>query len=148
VVRADMESAGDPSGRALTLGVVPGTGHSGWVRGVLVRHNNHKPMTFLEAIQAVFRKYAEFNGRASRPEFWWWLLFVFLISAAAQLLGDVAAGLVGLAVLLPNLAVTARRLHDIDRSGWWQLIAFVPVIGLILMIYWCARPTKVESRYD
>ena len=69
-------------------------------------------------------------------------------ASAAQLLGDVAAGLVGLAVLLPNLAVTARRLHDIDRSGWWQLIAFVPVIGLILMIYWCAQPTKVESRYD
>ncbi len=104
-------------------------------------------MTFLEAIQAVFRKYAEFNGRASRPEFWWWVLFVFLISAAAQLLGDVAAGLVALSVLVPNLAVTARRLHDIDRSGWWQLIAFIPLFGLIVMIYWCAQPTKAESRF-
>ena len=104
-------------------------------------------MTFLEAIQTVLRKYAEFNGRAGRSEFWWWMLFAFLLSAAAQLLGDVAAGLVALGVLLPNLAVTARRLHDIDRSGWWQLIALIPLIGLIVMIYWCAQPTKAESRF-
>ena len=104
-------------------------------------------MTFFESIQTCFSKYADFNGRASRPELWWWVLFVFLASAAASMLGQVASGLFSLAVLLPNLAVTARRLHDIDRSGWWQLIVLIPLIGWILMIYWCVQPGREPNRF-
>jgi uncharacterized membrane protein YhaH (DUF805 family) len=104
-------------------------------------------MTFIESIQTCFRKYAEFNGRASRPEFWWWILFMVIISMAAQTIGQSVGALVSLATLLPSLAVTSRRLHDINRSGWWQLIGFIPLIGLLIMIYWCVQPYSAQSRY-
>jgi uncharacterized membrane protein YhaH (DUF805 family) len=104
-------------------------------------------MTFFDSIKTCFSKYAEFNGRASRSEFWWWVLFVFLASAAVSILGDAFSALFSLAVLLPNIAVAARRLHDIDRSGWWQLIILIPLIGLILMIYWCVQPGKEPNRF-
>lgn len=104
-------------------------------------------MTFIESIQTCFRKYAEFDGRASRSEFWWWTLFVLLISAGGQAIGDTAAALVGLGTLLPYLAVSARRLHDVNRSGWLQLVGFIPVVGWAIMIYWCAQEPTNPNRY-
>ena len=98
-------------------------------------------MNFGQAISTCFAKYATFSGRASRPEFWWFFLFQILVSLAASMLGDVVAGLVSLAVLLPALAVGARRLHDIGKSGWWQLI-MLTVIGLLLLIYWWVQPAS------
>ena len=98
-------------------------------------------MNFGQAISTCFAKYATFSGRASRPEFWWFFLFQILVSIAASLLGDVVAGLVSLAMLLPALAVGARRLHDIGKSGWWQLI-MLTVIGLLLLIYWWVQPAS------
>ena len=98
-------------------------------------------MNFGQAISTCFAKYATFSGRASRPEFWWFFLFQILVSIAASMLGDVVAGLVSLAVLLPALAVGARRLHDINKSGWWQLI-MLTVIGLLLLIYWWVQPAS------
>lgn len=104
-------------------------------------------MTFIESIQTCFRKYAEFNGRASRAEFWWWVLFMVIISIAAHLFGETVGSLVALATLLPYLAVTSRRLHDINRSGWWQLIGFIPLIGWLIMIYWCVQAPSEQSKY-
>jgi uncharacterized membrane protein YhaH (DUF805 family) len=104
-------------------------------------------MTFVESIRICFSKYAEFEGRATRPEFWWWILFVFLASAAASIVSPVLSGLFSLAVLLPNISVAARRLHDTDRSGWLQLVLLIPLIGLILMIYWCVQPSKEPNRF-
>jgi len=98
-------------------------------------------MNFGQAISTCFAKYATFSGRASRPEFWWFFLFQILVSIAASMLGDVVAGLVSLAVLLPALAVGARRLHDIGKSGWWQLI-MLTVIGLLLLIFWWVQPAS------
>ena len=98
-------------------------------------------MNFGQAISTCFAKYATFSGRASRPEFWWFFLFQILVSIAASMLGDVVAGLVSLAVLLPALSVGARRLHDIGKSGWWQLIMLTG-IGLLLLIYWWAQPAS------
>ena len=98
-------------------------------------------MNFSQAISTCIAKYATFSGRASRPEFWWFFLFQILVSIAASLLGDVVAGLVSLALLLPALAVGARRLHDIGKSGWWQLI-MLTVIGLLLLIYWWVQPAS------
>ena len=97
-------------------------------------------MNFGQAISVCLSKYATFTGHASRPEFWWFFLFQILISLAASMLGDVIAGLVSLGLLLPALAVGARRLHDIGKSGWWQLI-MLTVIGLLVLIYWWVQPT-------
>ena len=104
-------------------------------------------MTFFESIQTCFSKYAEFNGRASRSEFWWWVLFVFLASAAASIIGPMLSGLFSLAVLLPNFAAGARRPHDTDRSGWLQLVALIPLIGWLLLIYWLVQPSKEPNRF-
>ena len=97
-------------------------------------------MNFGQAISVCLSKYATFTGRASRPEFWWFVLFQILISIAGSLLGDVVSGLVAIGLLLPGLAVGARRLHDIGKSGWWQLIMLTG-IGLLLLIYWWVQPT-------
>ena len=101
-------------------------------------------MNFGQAISTCFAKYATFSGRASRPEFWWFFLFQSLVSIVASMLGDVVAGLVSLALLLPALAVGARRLHDIGKSGWWQLI-MLTVIGLLLLIYWWVQPASGDT---
>ncbi len=113
-------------------------------------------MTFTQAISMVFSKYATFSGRAARPEFWWWVLFMFIVMAVTQIVDDILFGpmlgpgggdagqpltvLASLALLLPNLAVAVRRLHDIGRSGWWVLIGFVPIIGFLVLLYWYVQP--------
>jgi uncharacterized membrane protein YhaH (DUF805 family) len=104
-------------------------------------------MTFADSIKTCFSKYADFNGRASRSEFWWWVLFVFLASAGTSIVSSVVSGLFSLAVLLPNIAVGARRLHDTDRSGWLQLIAIIPLIGWLVLIYWCVQEGKEPNRF-
>jgi len=104
-------------------------------------------MNFIDAIKTVFSKYSDFNGRASRPEFWWWMLFVFLASFGIGAVSDVLSLLFSLATLIPSIAVTARRLHDIDRSGWWQLVGLIPLLGLLVMIYWCVQPAQEPNRF-
>ena len=101
-------------------------------------------MNFGQAISVCLSKYANFTGRASRPEFWWFFLFQILISIAASMLSDVVAGLVSLGLLLPALAVGTRRLHDIGKSGWWQFIMLTG-IGLLVLIYWWVQPAGEGS---
>ena len=102
-------------------------------------------MTFLESIKTCLSRYADFKGRAGRPEFWWFVLFQFLVMGVASLLGDVVNGLAGLALLLPSLAVNARRLHDVGHSGWWLLLWFIPLVGLVVLVYWCVQSGEPES---
>lgn len=104
-------------------------------------------MNLGQAIQTCFSKYADFNGRATRSEYWWWTLFVVLASAAASTIGDKVGALFSLATLLPSLAVCARRLHDTDRSGWWQLLMLVPIIGWLVILFWCIQVGKEPNRY-
>jgi uncharacterized membrane protein YhaH (DUF805 family) len=104
-------------------------------------------MDIVEAVKTCFSKYATFSGRASRPEYWWWTLFVILGSVATAMVSDLLSGLFSLAVLVPFLAVAARRLHDIGRSGWWQLVGFIPLLGWIVMIYWTVQPGEGENRF-
>jgi len=117
-------------------------------------------MSFTEAIQSGFRNYVNFTGRAFRSEFWYWCLFAFLVAVAAQIIdvilfpGSFSKGaspvssLVSLGLLLPNLGVLVRRLHDIDRSGWWVLIVLIPLIGWIVLIYWACQPgTPAPNRF-
>jgi uncharacterized membrane protein YhaH (DUF805 family) len=97
-------------------------------------------MEFGQAISTCLSKYASFSGRATRPEFWWFFLFQVLASLAASLIGDWLNGLVVLVLLLPGLAVGTRRLHDIGKTGWWQLLILTG-IGYFLLIYWWVQPT-------
>lgn len=98
-------------------------------------------MTFGESIATCLKHYADFNGRATRSEFWWFFLFSFLVQMAGGVIGNVLSGLLALALLLPSLAVGARRLHDIGKSGWFLLIWFIPLIGWLIMIYWNVQPS-------
>ena len=111
-------------------------------------------MGFGQAIAACMTDYATFSGRASRSEFWWFYLFVVLMSWGATLVAaaafpadpaasDALSGLVNLMFLLPVLAAGARRLHDIGRSGWWQLL-YLTGIGVILLIVWWVLSSKQE----
>ncbi len=105
-------------------------------------------MNFGQAISVCLGKYVDFSGRAARPEFWWFFLFQVLVGVVASFLGDMVSSLVSLALLLPALAVGARRLHDIGKSGWWQLIALT-VIGILVLIYWAVQPSAEGSNeYD
>ncbi len=105
-------------------------------------------MNFGQAISTCFSKYATFSGRASRPEFWWFFLFQILVSIVTSFFGELINGLAALALLLPALAVGARRLHDIGKSGWWQLI-MLTIIGVLVLIYWWVQPgSEGGSEYD
>jgi uncharacterized membrane protein YhaH (DUF805 family) len=103
-------------------------------------------MNFIDAVKTCFKKYADFNGCASRPEFWWWVLFTFLGSTALRTVSFSLSGLFSIATFLPSIAVGARRLHDTDRSGWLQLLGLIPIVGWIILIIWCAEPGKA-NRY-
>ena len=108
----------------------------------------------------VLKKYAIFTGRSRRKEYWMFFLFNILISIALSV-ADMALGLAdsetgsgpislvySLAVFIPSIAVGIRRLHDVDRSGWWTLVIFVPLIGLILLLYWfCKDGTPGDNRF-
>ena len=96
-------------------------------------------MTFTQSVKLCFEKYADFNGRAKRPEYWWFFLFLFLLGAVTGAISEVLNGIVALATILPSLAVGARRLHDTNRSGWWQLLWLIPIIGWIVVIIFMAQ---------
>lgn len=97
-------------------------------------------MSFGDAVRSGFDHYVKFDGRASRPAFWWWVLFAILVSFAANIIdsvigsGQVVGGLAALALFLPGLSVGIRRLHDTNRSGWWVLISLIPIIGFIVLL--------------
>lgn len=113
-------------------------------------------MSFGEAISVCFSKYATFSGRAARPEYWYWVLFTVLASVIFVLIelnASVGAGraldaIFNIATVIPSIAVAARRLHDTDRSGWWQLLVFIPVVGWVLLLIWLCQPgTPAGNRF-
>ena len=110
-------------------------------------------MGFGQAISSGFSNYVNFSDRASRSEYWYWTLFYFIgaiVTAAidAAIGMSVTSGLFGLAMLLPSLAIAIRRLHDLDRTGWWVLLWFVVLIGWIILIIWfCTRGTAGPNRF-
>ncbi|MES2356304.1 MAG: DUF805 domain-containing protein [Pseudomonadota bacterium] len=105
-------------------------------------------MTFTESISTCFSKYATFDGRASRSEYWWFFLFTFLVSTASSVVSETLSGLFSLGVLLPSLAVGVRRLHDVDRSGWFLLLWLIPIIGWVVLIVWAAQEGKEPNRFS
>ena len=112
-------------------------------------------MNFGQAITICMQKYSTFSGRAKRSEFWWFYLFTVLMSWGGTLVGaatfgagdsnaDLMSSIISLVFLMPTLAVGSRRLHDIGRSGWWQLLMLTG-IGIILLIVWYATDTKPQD---
>lgn len=127
-----------------------------------------------EAVSRFFKKYATFSGRASRSEYWWWALVSFLVSVVLNiimLVGGAAGAKVGasgasvpgpgytiglilaviwfVAVIVPSLAVTVRRLHDANFSGWMYLLVLIPIVGAIILIVFTATDSKpAGQRFD
>ena len=99
-------------------------------------------MGIQQAFVTCLRKYADFSGRATRSEYWWFVLCEVLILGIASLISDTLPGLFALALVLPALAVGARRLHDTGRSGWWLLLMLVPFIGGLFLLYWAVLPSQ------
>jgi DNA-binding CsgD family transcriptional regulator/uncharacterized membrane protein len=107
--------------------------------------NGATTKTFYEAILVCFKKYADFNGRASRSEFWWFTLFITLVASALAYVSQTFVSIFLIATLLPLLAAGARRLNDSGKSPWWQLYLLVPVGGIVLLGYLWAQPATYTS---
>ncbi len=109
-------------------------------------------MNMEQAVRSVLSQYANFNGRARRSEYWFWYLTVLIVYIVAAVIDAVIGTqifiyVVALAVIVPTLAVGARRLHDTDKSGWFQLISIIPIIGTIILIVFFATDSKPDNRY-
>lgn len=121
-------------------------------------------MSFFDAVRFGFVRYVNFTARSSRSEYWWWILFVLLADVIVVVVssslfgpsiqqshtgmprqiydGGNLAVIFHVAVLVPTIAVSCRRLHDINKSGWWLLLILVPVIGSFILLYWFVQPGK------
>jgi len=97
---------------------------------------------------SVLKKYAVFSGRAQRAEYWYFVLFNMIISIVLGIIDGVigSGGILGaiypLAVLIPSIAVSVRRLHDTNHSGWWLLISLLPLIGAIILLVFLVRDSQ------
>ena len=121
-------------------------------------------MGFGEAVSTCFRKYATFQGRARRSEFWFYYLFISIVNVVLAIIVSIATsggsssngfaitveivfGLWALAILLPTLSVMVRRLHDADHSGWWWWINLVCFGWIVLLIFWVSEGTRGANRF-
>lgn len=118
-------------------------------------------MSFPEAITTCLRKYADFKGRASRSEFWWFVLLYYgvlflpliilgVTAESGDVIPSIAGPLIGLAFLalvLPYVAAGVRRLHDTDKSGWWWFISLIPFGSIILIVFWASKGSPGTNQY-
>ena len=114
-------------------------------------------MDFVGAIKNGFRNYANAAGRATRSEFWYWTLFSFLVAAAGAVIDMAIFGaeketglfgpLLSLALLIPDVAVSIRRLHDLDRKWAWLLIYFTGIGAIVLLVWFCMKGTSGPNRF-
>lgn len=110
-------------------------------------------MGFTDAVKSCLNQYVGFYGRAPRSEYWWFMLFQVIVAVATMIIDGILGTmfinvLASLALLLPTLAVTIRRLHDTDRSGWWIFIALVPLIGfIVLLVFYLQRGTEGQNSH-
>lgn len=119
-------------------------------------------MNLPQAVLSAFKNYTTFTGRAARSEFWYWVLFWILAAWVLNILDIAIFGAATIArnglyplysiftiiAFLPSLAVTVRRLHDVDRSGWWIFILLIPIAGFLVLLYWyCSKGTPGMNRF-
>ena len=106
----------------------------------------------MEYFTKAFNKYADFTGREGRKEYWMFILFYMIfyvvLSVIDSLIGTVLlTSIYSLVLLVPSISIAARRLHDTGRSGWWQLIALLPLIGFIVLIVFLVQDSDGENEY-
>ncbi|PZQ66079.1 MAG: DUF805 domain-containing protein [Variovorax paradoxus] len=101
-------------------------------------------MKFMDAVKTCFTKYADFTGRASRSEYWWFVLFEVIVLIVAQIIHQYVYAIAALGFLLPALAAGARRLHDIGKSGWFLLLGLIPLVNFYLL-FLLVQPSQTES---
>ena len=111
-----------------------------------------KQSPIIEWYVKCIKQYATFTGRARRTEFWMFALANFLIAILIGLIGfilntDILSSLYSLLVLVPNIAVGVRRLHDIGKCGWWHLIVLIPIVNLWLLVLWCQDSQPGGNEY-
>lgn len=115
-----------------------------------------RQLEFGEAVRrALTVNYCNFEGRASRSEYWWFTLFCFAVGAVvgivfcwSETISTIVNGILGLALLLPGLGLAVRRMHDVGKSGWWVLIYLVPVVGwIIFLIFAVKESVPVPNEY-
>ena len=113
-------------------------------------------MSFQEAVESVFRQYANFDGRARRSEYWFFVLFVLLTSTVLSFLGGmiggpsfsrILTGLYTLVIFVPSVALIWRRLHDTGRSGLWFLLTFIPIGQIVLLVFFCLDSQPGANEY-
>jgi uncharacterized membrane protein YhaH (DUF805 family) len=115
-------------------------------------------MTFQQAVKSCFSKYVTFSGRASRSEYWYWVLFATLGSIVTLIVDTAVLGfdpsgvtpitsIFDLVITLPGIAVSARRMHDMDRTAWWLLLTLTGIGAIILLIWFCFRGTEGPNRF-
>jgi uncharacterized membrane protein YhaH (DUF805 family) len=112
------------------------------------------PVGFGEAISQAFKNILTFKGRASRSAYWWFSLFLFIIGLVVGIILGVAAAsqtiqyVFDAVVLVVALALQVRRLHDIDRSGYWSFIGLIPIVGaIVLLVFACQPGTPGPNRF-
>jgi len=96
-------------------------------------------MDILEAVKTCFKKFATFDGRASRSEFWYFFLAFWIVAIVLAFVSWTLLSIWSLVTTIPYYAVSSRRLHDINKSGWFQLFYLIPFIGVIVLIIWFAK---------
>ncbi|WP_225783814.1 DUF805 domain-containing protein [Xenophilus sp. Marseille-Q4582] len=101
-------------------------------------------MDFMTAVKTCFAKFADFSGRATRSEYWWFVLAYFILALVTGFIHEYLYFLVVLVFLVPMISAGVRRLHDIGKTGWLLLIGLIPIVGLVL-IYFMVQPTQPES---
>ncbi len=116
----------------------------------------YHPTGFQDCVRTVFQRYATFTGRSRRPEYWWFVLFNLIVSLVLGIVSgilfrdeaDILGAIYNLAVLVPSLAVSVRRLHDTGRTGWWLLIALIPIVGIIvLIVFFATKGEEQDNQY-
>lgn len=111
-----------------------------------------RQVTFEQAVRsAIQQHYCDFSGRASRSEYWWYVLFTVILSVIIQAFGVISSdvslylgAIVNLALLLPGLSLCVRRLHDINKSGWFILLGLIPIVGAIILIVWFCKESEMQ----
>ncbi len=105
-------------------------------------------ISIVDAVRIFYQKYTDFAGRATRAEYWYVFLYSFVVSGILGFISEYASYAFALVNLIPGIAISVRRMHDIGKSGWWVLISLIPIIGTIWYIILTVKPSEGPNQYN